>query len=285
MGSPSSSSSQSSSSSSSTSLSFSTTSSSSTSSTTESVPSIFTYETSIPFTHLDPSISYSDSTIPNVYENLVGYNGSCNSCVIPWLAENYTVSSDLKTYNFTLRSGITFADGEALNSTAVYFSLNRMLINDGSTTVSHGTQAAWLMQQMLNTSLSTNLCCAQSYNSTYVNEVLAENFVQITGPLTFQIHVVTPTAAFPYIMSGFWGEIFAPSYVMQHDIAMWNQNSAGYNLPYPTLTGNETSQIQQYFLDEVTTCNAGATPQGCGETYLDRLNTGLTSRQWTVHYC
>ncbi len=178
------------------------------------------------------------------------------------------------TYNFTLRSGITFADGESLNSTDVYFSLDRLLIMDGSTSITHGSQAAWLIQQMLNTSLSSNLCCSQTYNSTYVSDVLAENFVQVTGGLTFQIHVMTPTAAFPYLLSIVNVEILAPSYVMQHDLALWNQSSLGYTLPYPTLTGNLSSQIQQYFLDEVATCNSGATPKGCATTYLDNSQDG-----------
>ena len=135
---------------------------SSTSSTTSTIPSSFTYETSLTYQYLDPAISYGGldwSTDPNVYESLLGYNGSCGSCVIPLLAQ-LTASPDLKTYNFTLRSGINFADGETLNSTDVYFSLNRLLIMDGSTSITHGSQAAWLIQQMLNTSL-TPTCAAR----------------------------------------------------------------------------------------------------------------------------
>ena len=41
-------------------------------------------------------------------------------------------------------------DGEPLNSTAVWFSINRAIINDGSTPVGHGTQSAWLIQQLMN---------------------------------------------------------------------------------------------------------------------------------------
>ena len=55
--------------------------------------------------------------------------------------------------NFTLRSGIKFADGEDLNSTAVYFSLNKLVITDNAAPTSFGTQGSWILQQLLNTSL------------------------------------------------------------------------------------------------------------------------------------
>ncbi len=178
-------------------------------------------------------------------------------------------SPDLTEYNFTLRNGITFADGEPLNSTAVYFSLNRVLLEDSSTPTSHGTQASWLLQQLLNTSLSTVLCCPQTYDQTYVNEVLAENFVQITGNLTLTVHVMNPSVAFPYLIAGVWGTILSPTWVMQHDLALWNASSTGYNLPFKQLSGNLMNQINEYFQDEVATCDSGLTPSGCGATYLD----------------
>ena len=205
------------------------------------------------------------------YENLLWYNGSSSTQLIPWLAQNYTVSSDLKTYNFTLRSGITFADGEPLNSSAVYFSLNRVLVMDASTPSGHGTQFAPDFQNLLNTSLASALCgCQIKYNQNFVTQVLGENFVQITGPMSFSMHLQTASNFFPYILSNYnFGWIIAPEYVMQHDLALWNKSSTGYTLPYPTLNGNLTNQINEYYLDEVATCNSGLTPNGCATTYLD----------------
>jgi len=205
------------------------------------------------------------------YENLLWYNGTSSTQLIPWLAQSYTVSADLKTYNFTLRSGITFADGEPLNSSAVYFSLNRVLVIDASTPSGHGTQFAADFQNLLNTSLASALCgCQIKYSQAFVNQVLAENFVQITGPMTFSIHLQTPSNFFPYILSNYnFGWIISPEYVMQHDLSLWNQSSTGYTLPYPTLNGNLSNQIYEYYLDEVATCNGGITPNGCATTYLD----------------
>jgi len=257
---------------SSTSSSVSTSSISSTTSSTPAASQTFVYETAETPTYLDPSVAFSEydlNILQNVYENLVWFNGSCGTCVIPWLAQSYTTSPDLKEYNFTLRSGITFADGEPLNSTAVYFSFNRVLLEDSSTPVSHGTQASWLLQQLLNTSLSSVLCCSQTYNQDYVNAVLAQNFVQVTGPLTLTIHTINPSAAFGYIIAGVWGGIMAPQYTMQHDLALWGASNSGYNLPYPSPSGSTMNQFKEYFDDEVATCNTGITPGGCGTTYLD----------------
>jgi ABC-type transport system substrate-binding protein len=253
------------------------TSSQSTTSST-SYPNTLTWETPSTVDFLDPQVSYtafSYSVLQNVYEPLLWYNGSCASCIIPWLAQNYTVSSDLKTYDFTLRSGITFADGELLNSTAVYFSFNRLLMEDGSTTLSHGTQASFILQQLLNRSLSTTLCgCVQNYNSSYENSVLGQDFVQITGALTFALQVQNPNLAFQYMLGDIGSDIVAPIYVMQNDLGVWNQSASGYSLPYRSLKGNESEMMFEYFADELATCNSGATPKGCGATYLDESSGG-----------
>ena len=244
-----------------------------TSTSASNVPTTFTWETTNTITQVDPNIAYDPygSAIDgNVYESLLWFNQTSPTQLIPWLAQNYTVSSDHANWNFTLRSGISFADGNPLNSTAVYFSFYRTLMTDGSSPTGFGTQFAYDIQQFLNTNLSSVLCCTQTYNSTYVQQVLAQNFVQITGPMTFTMHLINPGAEFAYVIAGYnWGAIVDPTYVMQHDLALWNQSSTGYKLPYPQLNGNLSNMIQEYFLDMVATCRSGITPQGCGTTYLD----------------
>ena len=244
--------------------------STSTTSTIPPAPTTLTYETTAGPEYLDPSVAYYQQDayyLENAYENLMMFNKT-TAQIIPWLAQSYSVSSNQLSVSFTLRSGITFEDGEPLNSSAVYFSLNRFLIEDGSTPTTHGTQYGWLLQEVLNTSLSSSLTGPQTYNEHYVKEVLGENFVQITGPMTFKLNMMH---LYPLIemISYNDGDIMAPMFVMQHDVALWNKTSTGYNLPYPTLTGSMSSKITEYFDDEVATCNAGITPKGCGETFLD----------------
>ena len=241
------------------------------------VPSSLIYETTSTPSYLDPGVSYFsyDYTIlQNVYETLIWYNGSSSTTVVPWLASNYTLSANGLTANFTLRNGLKFQDGEPVNSTAVYFSLNRLLMDDSSSTLSHGSQASWIIQQMLNTSLSSFFNPGHAYNSAWAKATLAQNLVQITGPLTFTLHLQESNAAFPYLFAVPATSIIAPQYVMQHDLSLWTQSSAGYTLPYPTLSGNYTSQINQYLLDFGATQNAGITPKGIATTYLDGSYNG-----------
>jgi len=248
-----------------------------TSSVSQSVQSM-TYETLSSIQYLDPQVSYDiygASVEQNIYEPLLWFNGTNGQQVIPWLAQNYTISPDGKTLTATLRTGVSFADGETLNSTDVYFSYNRLLIMDGSAPVGHGTQASWILQQLLDPSLSTTLCsCTQTYGSQYVQKVLAEQFVSITGPQTLTLNIMNPNGALPFLVANLWANIVAPDYVMQHDLALWTQASNGYTLPYPTLSGNVTTQMTQYFMDYQATCNAGATLKGCAATYLDSSADG-----------
>ncbi len=243
---------------------------------TQTVPKSITYETLSTIQYIDPQVSYDiygASVEQNIYEPLLWFSGSNGVNVIPWLAQSYTISSDGKTFTATLRSSIKFADGEVLNSSDVYFTYNRLLVMDGSAPVGHGTQASWIMQQLLNTSLSTTLCaCTQTYGNSYVNAVLKENFVKMTGPSTIQLNIVHPNGAIRYLLANLWANIVAPDYVMQHDIALWS--SAGYTLPFPTPSGNLTQKMDQYFDDYQATCNAGATPKGCAATYLDSSTAG-----------
>jgi peptide/nickel transport system substrate-binding protein len=45
--------------------------------------------------------------------------------VIPWLATGYTVSTDKKTYTFTLRQGVKFSNGQPMTSKDVKFSIDQ----------------------------------------------------------------------------------------------------------------------------------------------------------------
>ncbi|MDA4121134.1 MAG: ABC transporter substrate-binding protein [Thaumarchaeota archaeon] len=262
----------SSSSSTSTSSSSSTTTSSSTS---VASPASLTYEVAETPNYLDPGVeyfSYDSNIIQNVYEPLLWYNGSSSTQVIPWLAQSYTGSADGLTYSFTLRSGITFADGAPVNSTAVWFSFNRVLVGDSSTPTAHGSQGTWILQQLLNTSLSTTLGHPQTYGHAYVDAVLSQNFIEVTGPLTFKFHLQHANAAFAVILANSWGFVMDPAYTTQEDIATYKSN--GYNLPFPTPSGDLVTQMKQYLYDYSSTCNTGATPTGCGATYFDTSTSG-----------
>ena len=60
--------------------------------------------------------------LDNVYETLV--NQAQDGTIVPGLAEKWTVSPDGKTYDFTLRSGVTFSDGQPFTADDAVFSIN-----------------------------------------------------------------------------------------------------------------------------------------------------------------
>jgi len=250
---------------------------SSTSSAAGAPPGTLTYESAETIQYIDPAVSYYSydyNIMQNVYEPILWYNGANATDVIPWLASSFTGNTAGTQYQFTLRNGIKFADGEALNSSAVWFSITRALVNDGSSPVGHGTQSGWLIQQLSNQSLSSFFNGAQTYGTSYVQQWLKANFIQVTGALTFNVNVMNPNVAFPYLFANPVVDPVAPGFVMQHDLALWTASGAGYTLPYAKLSGNFTTKAIQYFDDLSATCNAGSTPGGCGATYLNTAAQG-----------
>ncbi|WP_062287909.1 ABC transporter substrate-binding protein [Demequina phytophila] len=79
----------------------------------------------------DPSSAYNGSEMNLVlaaYEGLVKYaTGTEEAEIVPSLATEWTVSEDGLTYTFTLREGVTFADGTPFTSAAVQPSVDRLL--------------------------------------------------------------------------------------------------------------------------------------------------------------
>jgi len=174
---------------------------------------------------LDPHISYYQYDYGILWhstETLFWYERDNATKIIPWLAESYTVSTDNLHYNLTLRQGITFQDGTPFNATAVWFSLNRLLILDGTSgdNENHGSQAAWTVQQFLDASLSSALSGnPQSYNATWVQAVLAQNFVEIIDNYHIRLNLATPSTQFLPIMAGPWASIISPKSTITMDYA------------------------------------------------------------------
>ena len=67
----------------------------------------------------------------NLFESLLGRDAS--TALVPVLATGFPETVDDDTWRFTVREGVTFHDGQALNAQAVADSLNRMLHPDYST--------------------------------------------------------------------------------------------------------------------------------------------------------
>jgi len=160
--------------------------------------STMVYESGANFQWLDPQVSYYQydyTVLNNQFEKLLWYNGASSTEIIPWLAESWSQVSPTQ-YQFKLRQGINFQDGTPFNAQAVWFTLNRLLIMDGTSgTGDHGTQAAWIIQQMLDTSPNTftYFGASPAYDAAWVQTVLGFNFVQVVDPSTININIKNPT--------------------------------------------------------------------------------------------
>jgi len=185
---------------------------------------------------LDPHVSYYQYDywiLQHSVETLLWYNGNSSTQIIPWLTESWNPSFTLSSSNYTvtLRQGIKFQDGTPLNSTAVWFSLNRLLILDGtSDTEVHGSQAAWILQQLLDTSLSAYFTGgppdAYNYTESWVKQVLDQNFIEIVDDYTFKINVQLQTTQFPYLFSQPWAAIVSPTEVIKKEYVFHNWGSS-----------------------------------------------------------
>jgi peptide/nickel transport system substrate-binding protein len=60
-----------------------------------------------------------------LYDTLLTYQGSNVSKPVPDLAASFTASPDAKTYTFTLRKGVKFANGDPVTASDVVYSLTR----------------------------------------------------------------------------------------------------------------------------------------------------------------
>ena len=61
------------------------------------------------------------------YDTLLTFKGGDVTKPLPLVATSYTASADARTYTFTLRNDVKFADGSSLTSADVLFSFNRLI--------------------------------------------------------------------------------------------------------------------------------------------------------------
>ncbi len=95
---------------------------------TSSGSSSLVVETSFVLKTLDPARMFEPTGLMidhTLYDTLLTYKGSDVTTPVPDLASSYTASADAKTYTFTLRSGVKFANGDPVTAADVVFSLMR----------------------------------------------------------------------------------------------------------------------------------------------------------------
>jgi len=160
-----------------------------------------------------------------VWQTLIGVNLTAEQnfgqiTFVPVLASNWTISPDGTTFNVSLRHGVTFSDGNAFNSYAVWadFYLTYYLSGNFSsfwsllplfnlTAVNFGPATISLMSQSGMVTPSSQLISIMSNQSwpVYVN-----------GPDTIVFRMVGPYVFFPNSFSFGVAEITDPTFVFQN---------------------------------------------------------------------
>jgi peptide/nickel transport system substrate-binding protein len=83
---------------------------------------------------LDPGETFSTpgwAAVQQVYQGLVNYNGSSVTSFIGVLAQNWTNSTNGTQWNFTLRPGVHFSNGDPYNAYVQWFTFYRSLLLAG----------------------------------------------------------------------------------------------------------------------------------------------------------
>jgi len=198
-----------------------------------------------------------------IYQTLVAYNLTAEQKFgqiqfLPDLATNWTISPDMTTYTFSMRSGVSFSDGNPCNAYSFWADFyilhylaanlttfwNSLSIFDFSN-VNFGPSTLSLMSQSGLVNPSPQLVAIMS-NSSW--PVYAPN------PSTLVWHMEYPYLwALNVIAGGELGFVFDPTYVMQHG----GPGTASAINPYfntNVIPGTGPYEVTQVILNELMKC-------------------------------
>lgn len=162
---------------------------------------------------LDPAYAYDTASeeiiYPNVYETLIGYDGSVLSRYRPVLATevpsvaNGLISKDGLTYTFPIRKGVHFHDGSVMTPDDVRYSMLRFMLQD------RDGGPSWLLLTPLLGRDST-----RDKTSIVVTYAQAAQAVQVQGD-NVVFHLAHPYGAFLSIMAA-WSFVMPKAWAAAH---------------------------------------------------------------------
>jgi peptide/nickel transport system substrate-binding protein len=182
----------------------------------------------------------------NVFQQLVEFNGSSFSQVVPVLASNYSIENDYQTYVFSIRPNVEFSNGDPLTAADVWFSYVREVYlgqavgisNYAELTVNTSTVAAtgliipWGIQHAIQSvtglpaetnpnvtkAVLNNILSNFNPNNATIQKIMSypNQAYVVTGPMTFEINLMVHYRFFLQDISAWWGAIVDPAYVDAH---------------------------------------------------------------------
>lgn len=145
---------------------------------TSTTPSTLVVEEPQAWDSLDPAVTFTTpgwEIMDQVYQGLVGPNGTSVNSFVPVLAQNWSISPDGMNYTFYLRHNVTFSNGDPFNAYVMWFSIYRGLIMNQA--------AAFIMGQNLATN---NTASNDTFNIT--DSVL--NSINYTNPSSSSLSIM-----------------------------------------------------------------------------------------------
>jgi len=207
---------------------------------------------------LDPAVvtsSEGGEAVNAVYQGLLTYAPN-SSQIVPLLAQSYNISTDGLTYSFQLRQGITFSNGDPVNSYVFWYSIYRAAIMSqfGSYLVTVSLNTAAITAAMLNE--YTNATPPQSLLSIMQNST---NAIVAPDPYTLVFHLSHP-------FSGFLATLTQPEHVAVDPVVVSAHGGvvAGQTNSWMTLNavGNGPFEVVQYQTNEQLTLQRNPTYWG-----------------------
>ncbi|HTD81543.1 MAG TPA: ABC transporter substrate-binding protein [Thermoplasmata archaeon] len=231
---------------------------------------------------LDPAYDYETSggkVIQNVAETLIWYQGGNADVFMPMLATKVPdlqnpadVSPDGMTYNFTLKSGVTFHSGNPVNCRAVEFSIERVLV------INFPDGPSWILDQSL-----TNYA-SDDPSTPGVNERLVAIQDSVTCPaggtgLSVQFHLAIPYPAFISTLAFTVGSVIDPAPASYHTSGRCASTDLYNNTCHDQLVATGPFKLrvwtanQEIILDRNPTYHrAGVKPVAFREVHIVKVN-------------
>ncbi|MGI0085299.1 MAG: ABC transporter substrate-binding protein, partial [Nitrososphaerales archaeon] len=133
---------------------------------------------------MDPAVEFTtpgNEITFNVYQGLVAPDLSSNTQYVGVLAQNWTTSSDQLNWNFSLRQGVKFSNGDPFNAYVMWYSLYRTL-------VMNQLPAFILGQNFANTTLANfNVSAAMLNSMSYASPSAANLTIMESPNQSFQV--------------------------------------------------------------------------------------------------
>jgi peptide/nickel transport system substrate-binding protein len=154
-----------------------------TSTTSKSNPTSLVVEEGTQPDSLDPAVEFTtpgNEITSNVYQALVAPSNTTAGAYVGVLASSWATSADQMHWNFTLRQGVNFSNGDPFNAYVMWYSLYR-------TIVMNQAPAFILEQNFANTSAVVNVSASTLNSINYASPSSANLTVMETPGQSFQV--------------------------------------------------------------------------------------------------